>query len=130
MEFEKECYSIQKPLHILEKSCLRFGATLTGRRRAAAQLLGTNIMLPAPVKPLYGLYMFPVASDKNEHNVWLSYYAIKHCETFGKSALVHFKDDTTLEVSVSARILDNQRKKTAQVIAGMAYQLFLNRGEG
>lgn len=74
--------------------------------------------------------MFPIASDKNEHNIWLSYYAIKHCVSLGKYAMIHFNDDSTLEVHVSARIIDNQRKKTAQVIAGMAYQLFLNPDEG
>lgn len=130
LEFEKECYSIHKPLHIIEKSCLRFGATLAGRKRAAEQILRTKSMLPAPIKPLYGLYMFPILSERNESSVWLAYYAIKDFKAKGKHAAVYFTDGTVLDVAVSVRVLDNQRKKTAQVIAGMVNQLFLSPEEG
>lgn len=124
LDIDQERYSIDQSLVILNRSCLRFGSTLSGRKRAASLLLRTNSMLPIVIHPNFGLYMFPTSSEKNRHCVWFSFYAISTYDQKDKHTLVHFRDGTVLEAPVSWRVFDNQYKKTSHVIASMIRHTF------
>jgi len=110
---------MDKPLNILKESCLYYGASLQGRQCAASAVLGTNRMLPAAINPRSGIYMFPTSSGKSQQCIWLSYYLIDSFKTSGQYVHICFYDGSMLEVQASRRIIDNQYKKTSQVIANL-----------
>jgi len=124
LDMDQERYTIDPALVILKRSCLRFGSTLSGRKRAASLLLRTNSMLPIAIHPNFGLYMFPTSSEKNTQCVWFSYYAISTYDQNDKHTIVHFRDGTLLEIPITWRIFDNQYKKTSHVIANMIRDSF------
>lgn len=117
LETGKTCYSEYKPRDILEAGCIQGGSTIEGRQAAAGKLLNTNRMIPIPVYPKRGIYMFPTTSNKSKQCIWLSYYHIHSYEERAAGTHIRFIDGTGMDILVSIYTIDKQYKKTSQVIA-------------
>jgi len=121
---EKESTCIHKPAHIMNYSCIIYGASLEGKRNAVELMLKTRIKLPIPVFPDHNVYMFPTASIRKHDCVWLSYYHIYDYEKRDDKTYIVFRDGTGLYVNASESTVDMQFKKTSQVIAQMKWSSF------
>ena len=122
----EEKHSIHKPEVILDQCCLAHGSTFAGRKAAAEKILKSKNKLPIPVIPQKGVYMFPTSSMKSCHCAWLSYYQIRYFEARDDKTYVKFHDGTHLFVNISERALDQQYKRTSQVIAVLNRPFFFN----
>ena len=116
LEGTKRKESIQYPEKILDHSCLMYGSTLEGRKKAAQNILKTNVKLPIAVIPDLGVYMIPTSSHKNNDRAYLSYFHIKDYKRVKNKTLVIFQDETEYLAETSINSFDMQYKKTSQLI--------------
>ena len=116
LEGTKRKESIQYPEKILDHSCLMYGSTLEGRKKAAQNILKTNVKLPIAVIPDLGVYMVPTSSHKNKDRAYISYFHIKDYKQVKNKTLITFKDETEHLIETSINSFDMQYKKTSQLI--------------
>ncbi|WP_368653324.1 competence protein ComK [Ornithinibacillus sp. 4-3] len=114
---EGESNSIHSPRQIISYNCMKNHSSMEGRETAARHVLRTNSKLPISVNPSLGIYLFPTTSPRNPQCVWLSYYHIDFFKQVDELTYIHFQDGTNLHISISERTLDQQYKKTSQLIA-------------
>src|SRR5699024_11593461 len=79
-EKDREIKSPFTATKILEESCIRYGASLKGRRATSKYLLNTNEKLPVAVDRDNGIYLFPTSALRSGDCVWLAYFHIKRSE--------------------------------------------------
>lgn len=101
---------------ILNESCITYGADIVGRRKAAERYLKSSIKLPLSVHPAAGIYFFPTSSIQNKDCVWLAYHHIEEIKERDDKAFVLFEDGTGLYINSSVYTLDNQMKRTSELI--------------
>jgi competence protein ComK len=124
LEGYKELDVKHRPEEILDNTCIKYGASLDGRRKSAKSLLRIFAKVPVPVIPQMGVYMIPTASAKSGDCVWISYYHIEFYEQRDDKTYIYFTDGTGLYVHVSESVFDLQYKRTSQLIAA-DHRLFL-----
>lgn len=118
LDRHKERLVTYRPEEILRNSCLKYGASLEGRKEHVRDMLKINSNVPIPVDPSKGVYMIPTASAKRQDCVWISYYHIAYYEQRDDRTYIGFTDGTGLYVNTSVNKFDMQFKRTSQVIAG------------
>lgn len=121
-----EYYSVHSPREILSFNCIRHHSSLEGRELAAKRILQTNSKLPISINPDLGLYFFPTTSPRNTNCVWISYYQISDYLTVDTKTTVYFYDGTSITTDVSIHVLEQQFKKTSQLIASFYRDLTFN----
>jgi competence protein ComK len=63
---------IKKPaFEIIQKACIRYGASYEGRRNAVVELTGYKQKVPIPISIHKNIYTFPTHSPKNYECIWL-----------------------------------------------------------
>ncbi|MDY7046468.1 MAG: competence protein ComK [Bacillota bacterium] len=111
--------SLHKPEQIINNSCLLYGSTLDGRRKAVKRILKSSSKLPVPIIPEKGVYMLPTASIKNKSCVWLAYHHIDTYEKYKDQTYIKFFDGNDLLINISHNAFDMQYKRTSQLIVHM-----------
>lgn len=105
------------PLKIIDENCTFSGASLEGRFATVRRILNSRTNLPIPVHLYEGVYLFPTISTSNDDCIWISYFHISKYEPFGNRAAITFHNDQRIVLNISYNRLDQQIKRTSQVIA-------------
>ena len=95
---------------LLDKACLRYAATLEGRRMAAKKLLDFPNKTPIVIAP-YTIGAFPTSSHKNSNCVWIFNHPFQVEQLEDATSLVKFTQGTTITVNASKRTLLHQKQK-------------------
>ncbi|GAC90208.1 ComK family protein [Anoxybacillus flavithermus NBRC 109594] len=116
LEEDGEIIVKQKPMEIIEQSCLYYGASLRGRKDGARHIIGTSHKAPIAVEPTNEIFFFPTISPMNPQCVWLSHLHIRHHEHVqGGKTRITFSNGTIVELCISHHSFINQLHRTAQL---------------
>lgn len=128
LEENRERFTIHKPEQIIDHSCLVYGSTLEGRRKAVKDVLKSASKLPISVIPENGVFMIPTASIKSKGCVWVAYHHIDDYEQRDDKTYIAFRDQTGIYINTSENTFDSQYKRTSQVIVHLNWQRLFGRG--
>ncbi|OZI12505.1 hypothetical protein CEW92_06025 [Bacillaceae bacterium SAS-127] len=114
---EKRTFELtMKPLDLIKKSCIAYGATYNGRRGASKHWLATDKKLPINIDHFEGTYLFPLASHIAKGNLWISLFKI---ESFSKLDSKHtsilFTNGQRFSFPITERSLKNQHGKASRL---------------
>jgi|SRR5699024_7100180 len=115
-EKDREIKSPFTATKILEESCIRYGASLKGRRATSKYLLNTNEKLPVAVDRDNGIYLFPTSALRSGDCVWLAYFHIKKIKKSDDKTYIKFKGGMELFINASYYTIDKQKKNTSELI--------------
>lgn len=96
---------------IMEESCLYFGSTLDGRKKATERLIGVNYKAPVIVEEANEIIFFPIFSQRYHRiNSWI---ALSHIRSYYKDeiprqSVIEFQNGLTMPFSVGYNSLDSQ----------------------
>gem|GEM_PF-3167933 len=106
-------YCIDSPLKIIKENC---GGSFNERAAAAQIVLQSNSKLPIVISPEEKIYMFPTESMRGENLILLAYHQIKDYMARDDHTYIKFLDGTGIYVRTSLYIIDQQYKRTSQLI--------------
>jgi competence protein ComK len=106
----------KRPIEVIEKSCLYYGASLKGRKDGTKEIIGISHKAPLAIEPENEIYVFPTISPSDPQCIWLSHLHIRHHEhaALGKTRIV-FRNGQAIELPVSHHSFVNQLHRTAQL---------------
>lgn len=119
LEGKNEFRSVYTPEMILDHSCILYGSTLHGRRKAIREYFGITSKIPLMIDARKAIYMMPTSSTRRKDCAWLSFYQIEFYEQRDNRCYVQFLDGTGIYLSSSVNTLDMQHKRTSQIIASL-----------
>jgi len=93
---------------IMEDSCLYFGSTLDGRRKATASLIGVNYKAPIIVEETKELIFFPMASTRFRDTTWIGLKNLKSYYRSGDGIVIEFQKGQKITLDSSFGVVDNQ----------------------
>ncbi|WP_338753524.1 competence protein ComK [Bacillus sp. FJAT-52991] len=122
---EKRTFELTvKPLDLIKKSCLAYGATYDGRRKASKLLLATDKKLPVIIDHFEGTYLFPLASHIRQGNLWIS---LSKVESFSKidskQVSILFTNGQRFSFPITERSLKNQHGKASRLKIKLKQQI-------
>jgi competence protein ComK len=79
VEFEDEYLSPNRPLDIIKRSCIYFGADYESRKRGTRHLIGYNRKIPIAIEPTNHIFFFPTLSPASPECIWISH---EHVENY------------------------------------------------
>ncbi|WP_203245904.1 competence protein ComK [Sporosarcina beigongshangi] len=110
IERNREFLVPQRPIHIVRKSCNYYGNPLQNSVNFAKIALGNHHKMPIIVAHDFGIpYIFlPTMSPTSEQNVWISYHAITRIEPDDLGCVIHFENNRSYRVNISAPTMYRQ----------------------
>lgn len=109
----RRMYSLHSPLKIIKENC--FGG-LEERTALAQTALQSSSKLPIAISPKENIYMLPTESIRGKSLILLAYHQIKDYMGRDNRTYIEFLDGTGIYVKASEHIIDQQYKKTGQLI--------------
>ncbi|MBN6205346.1 competence protein ComK [Ralstonia pickettii] len=106
-------HSLHSPLKIIKENC---SGRFEERTALAQTALQSSSKLPIVISPEEKIYMFPTESIRGKNLILLSYHQIKDYIERDNRTYIEFLDGTGIYVKASAHIIDQQYKKTGQLI--------------
>lgn len=120
-EKEEEFIVDMIPLNIIKNSCLFFGCSFEGRKKAAKEILSIEMKVPIMIEESRKIIFFPIV-DNNNSTSWISFQNLVKYYKLGKSATtLYFGKDISVEVDVKYNLVDNQ------VIRSLKFYSFLDK---
>ena len=102
-EVDMSCFDI------INKSCLFFGSSYTGRRNGSTSLLNSTHKVPILIEESTEIIFFPTASVNNINCIWISYNNLESIKKIDKNySDVLFKQNREFKMKISYFILTNQ----------------------
>jgi len=114
---DEDCVSV------VSRNCILNGASLSGRQKSSAYLIGTSYKPPIIVNEAKNLILVPTHSDRNKKCMWLNltnvlYYKFKTKET----VTVEFINHQKITVNVSYAIFDKQILRASRLSLSLRSQ--------
>ncbi|MFC0299532.1 competence protein ComK [Virgibacillus soli] len=105
-------------LEIIDYSCIVQGSsTLKGRIESVINTFQIHNKVPIMINPVKGIYLFPTASIRSPHCVWLSYYHVYSYHQDGAQCYIEFTNGEGMYVAASENTIKMQRLRTSLIIA-------------
>ncbi len=105
----------QKPMEIINSSCLYFGSSYSGRHSATKYLLGISYKSPIIVEESKNIIFFPTLSPRVKECYWISLNNISHYKREQNKTFILFEKGKVLEIPISYGSLDNQILRAARL---------------
>lgn len=115
IELTNEFIVYNTPNEIINKSCLYFGSSYTGRHEATKYLLGISYKSPIIIEESKNIIFFPTNSPRINNCNWISLKNIVDYKRIGKQSIIYFKNDKKLILDISYGSLDNQILRAARL---------------
>ncbi|EIJ81921.1 competence transcription factor [Bacillus methanolicus PB1] len=113
-EIDEEYISPFKPIEIIKKSCIYFGASYEGRKEATKTLIGITHKVPIAISSHNFINFFPTTSPNNPECMWISYeHVVFHEKADSKHTNVTFSNKNIYTLPVSFNSFENQLLRTA-----------------
>ena len=119
--------TVKSVKEIMNYNCKKFGVPYERQKSNIKTNYKIHNKIPIPISTKYGVYMVPIKSERNPKCVFLNYYQVYTTEAFKQRTIVHFYDDTRLEVDVSENTVSQQLNRTGRIIANAVRELFYAR---
>ncbi|MGM7700721.1 competence protein ComK [Pseudalkalibacillus sp. Hm43] len=114
-ELGQDLVVAQKPMEIINNSCLYYGSSYQGRVEGASHLTKYNRMVPIVVCNRSGIYFFPTQSPKSEACIWFAHEYIKEIlSVTAESSSVVLRNKTTVPVQISRAAMESKVNRAAQ----------------
>ena len=109
-------YVRQTPLEIIKESCLVYGSSYEGRRQAVTYNTSYQKKLPIPLSRQKHIYAFPTHATRNFDCHWIFSEHILQIigSSTTKEAIIQFKNNQMLPLSVSRYVLEKQFHRTLE----------------
>ncbi|WP_223701125.1 competence protein ComK [Sutcliffiella deserti] len=105
---------------ILNRSCLKYGASYDGRKEAATHLTNYVQKTPILISEVEGIIALPTHSPEHEDCAWILYHQIKEIKPSKRTCcMIKFHNYTELEVKISSQTMRQQIQK-----ASVIYSIF------
>lgn len=96
------------PLNIIKNSCLFFGSSFEGRKKAAKEILSIEMKVPIIIEESRKIIFFPVI-DNSDSTSWISFQNLVNYSRLGNlSTRLYFGQDVSITVDVRYNLVDNQ----------------------
>jgi len=105
----------QKPMEIINYSCLYFGSSYSGRHSATKYLLGISYKSPILIEESKNIIFFPTLSPRVKECYWLSLNNISNYKNNNNKTIISFVNGKELEIPISYGSLDNQILRAARL---------------
>lgn len=106
----------QKPMDIINSSCLYFGSSYLGRHSATKFLLGISHKSPIVIEESKNIIFFPTLSPRVKNCCWISLKNISTYQKYNKEkSTIFFYEGKELKVPISYGSLDNQVLRAARL---------------
>jgi competence protein ComK len=114
---DEERYIIeQKPLSIMEESCLYFGSSYEGRTKGAKKILGAEYKAPIVVDDINNIIAIPTTSPKSPDCVWISLSRVQNISKINNIyTKILFDNGKELIVDCSFRSLESQLSRASRL---------------
>lgn len=115
-ELEDEFISPFKPIDIVKKSCVYYGASFDGRKEGTRELIGVTHKAPIAIDPTNNIYVFPTTSPNRPQCIWIAPEHVLHHQRIGPSkTFVIFRNKQEFELSVPLSTFESQLHRTARL---------------
>jgi competence protein ComK len=110
-----EEFSKLTPYQLLDKACMRYLSTMTGRKQAASKLLNFQNKTPILIEP-YAIAAFPTMSSSRLECVWIFNHRFTVRELGKGRSEITFYAGTSIIVNVSKHTLLKQQLRLHTLI--------------
>lgn len=110
-----EVYSKLTPYRLLDKACMRYLSTMSGRKQAASKLLNFQNKTPIMIEP-YAIAAFPTLSSSRLECVWIFNHRFTVLELGKGRSEIIFNEGTSITVNVSKHTLLKQQLRLHTLI--------------
>ncbi|WP_255349967.1 competence protein ComK [Halolactibacillus sp. JCM 19043] len=91
----------QSMVTILEQTCLRFGSTVSGRKKSMQKIFNLNQTPIFPISPHHDLYCFQTHSPRADHCVFIMTTHLTHYTAQADGITFHFTSGKTKHVQMT-----------------------------
>ncbi|WP_157842657.1 competence protein ComK [Bacillus alkalisoli] len=116
LDAEGTFFTTERPLQIIERSCLKYGADYNGRRNAAVYHTNYKQKTPLLLSGAQRLVLIPTHSPEHMHCMWIMFHQIASVESTGEDTsdvmCNHFVD---LQLNISSQTMRTQIQKAAVI---------------
>ncbi|CAG9621235.1 competence protein ComK [Sutcliffiella rhizosphaerae] len=116
-DLEGTFYTSERPIEILARSCIHFGASYDGRREAAIKFTHFIQKTPVLISEVLGIIALPTHSPDHPDCTWIMYHQIKeviHTSTSHQCHLL-FHNYKKLQIPISSQTMRQQTQKAAVI---------------
>lgn len=116
LDAEGTYFAEERPIDVINRSCLKYGADYTGRRNAAVYHTNYKQKTPILLSGAQSLVIIPTHSPEHMHCKWIMFHQIASVESTGEETCDvmcnHFVD---LQLNISAQTMRTQIQKAAVI---------------
>ncbi|QFT90820.1 Competence transcription factor [Bacillus sp. THAF10] len=110
-------YTTDRPIDILARSCIQFGASYDGRREATIKLTNYVQKTPVLISEVLGIIALPTHTPEHPDCTWIMYHQIKEViqTNTNTHCTLRFHNYTKLEIPISTQTMRQQTQKAAVI---------------
>ncbi|QFT90842.1 Competence transcription factor [Bacillus sp. THAF10] len=116
-DLEGTFYTSERPIEILARSCIHFGASYDGRREATIKLTNFVQKTPVLISEVIGIIALPTHSPDHPDCTWIMYHQIKEViqTNTNTHCYLRFHNYTELQIPISSQTMRQQTQKAAVI---------------